>query len=127
MNEKKRTMTKMVAEGLILAKLYKDGLFIVDETKRMVKVDARRSRLVKLYQESSYADIKSVIDRTVEGLRMAGYIVSVQWLDGMSPLPESKIQQDQGDLDLNATRGKLSLKNVDALARELAGQEETDG
>jgi len=80
----KRKPTKQMAEALILAKLYKDGLFIVDEAEKKVTVDLRQGEIVKRYQEESYDDIKDIMERTVKGLKLAGYNVKVRWLDGVS-------------------------------------------
>jgi hypothetical protein len=83
-NKKERRLhTKLgkeMMEKVILAKLYNDGIFVVDEKEKKVVVDSRLSTLTK-YGEKSYTDIKSIIDRTVAGLKLAGYSVSVKVLE----------------------------------------------
>lgn len=78
---KKRTLTKQMAEKMILAKLYRDGLFKVDDEKKTAEIDARRGVLVDLYQEESYEEIKDILNRTANGLKQAGYDVKIRWLD----------------------------------------------
>ena len=96
-DKKKRPMNKQMAEAMILSKLYRDGLFLVDEESRIVKVDMRRSRIVELYKEDSYDDVKDIMDRTVRGLKLAGYEVKARWLEleGMSSGSIAKIEEIQ--------------------------------
>ncbi len=79
--DEKRSVNKQMAESLILARLHKDGFFIFDEEKKTVEVDMRWGHITKLYKEGSYDDIRDIMQRTVKGLEMAGYQVTVRCLD----------------------------------------------
>lgn len=94
-------MNTQMAEAMILSKLYRDGLFLVDEEKKTVKVDMRRSRIVELYKEDSYDDVKDIMDRTVKGLKLAGYAVMVRWLEleGMSSESIANVEKIQEILE----------------------------
>ena len=105
MSEDKRQINKQMAEAMILAKLYEDGFFIMDEEAKTVKVEMRRSEIVKRYKESSYADIRSIVERTVVGLKQAGYAVTVRWLDGASKGSQDKVDEIQQVVE------KLILEN----------------
>jgi len=74
---KKRSVSKKMAETMILAKLYKDGVIVVDTAHKKVTIDARRGELIQRYQKESYEDIKSILDRTAIGLGIQGYDVKV--------------------------------------------------
>lgn len=78
---KKRSVSKTMAETLILAKLYKDKIIVVDTAHKKVTIDARRGMLIKRYQKESYEDIKSILDRTAKGLGIQGYDVKVTRLE----------------------------------------------
>ena len=92
-NGDKRKPTKQMVEAMILAKLYKDGLFVIDEKKKTAKVDLRQGTIVKRYKEESYDDIKDIMQRTVKGLKMQGYTVKVRWLDGLSVNYDEKLEE----------------------------------
>ena len=81
-NKKKRANIRM-SSAIILAKLYKDGFFVMDEAKRTVEIDMRRSRIVKMYKGESYDDIILIMNRTAYGLDKAGYTVKKKYLDGI--------------------------------------------
>lgn len=92
-NGDKRKPTKQMMEAIILAKLYKDGLFVVDEKKKIAKVDLRQSIIVERYTEESYEDIKDIMQRTIKGLKLQGYKVKVRWLDGLSVDYDEKLEE----------------------------------
>jgi len=79
-DKKKRPMNTQMAEAMILSKLYRDGFFVVDEEAKTVMVEMRKDKIVERYKDSSYEDIKSIIERTAKGLKLAGYEVKVRWL-----------------------------------------------
>lgn len=81
---KKKGLNRDVMEGLILSKLYKDGLFVVDEEAKTVTVDARKNHIGEMYGEESYTDVMSVIDKTASGLKINGYTVTVKRIDIVS-------------------------------------------
>ncbi len=91
----KRKATKQMAEAIILAKLWKDGFFLVDEKNKKVKVDLRQGEIIDRYKEESYDDIKSIMERTIKGLKMQGYDVKVRWLDGVSDESLDKVDEVQ--------------------------------
>jgi len=95
----KRPMTKQMAEAMILTRLYKDGLFIVDEEKKTADINMRRSRLVELYTEESYDDIRSIMLRTMKGLRTAGYKVTARWLDAEGVSSEANVTYGETELE----------------------------
>jgi hypothetical protein len=70
-----------MVEAIILSKLYKDGFFIVDEKKKRVVIDVRKSRIVEMYKESSYRDIRGIMERTGKGMKLNGYKVKLRWLE----------------------------------------------
>jgi len=92
-NGDKRKPTKQMVEAMILAKLYKDGLFVVDEKKKTAKVDLRQSIIVERYKEESYENIKDIMQRTIKGLKMQGYKVKVRWLDGLALDYDEKLEE----------------------------------
>jgi len=100
--DKKRSMNKQMAESLILARLYKDGFFIFDEEKKTVEVDMRWGHIIKFYKEGSYNDIRDIMQRTVKGLEMAGYQVTVRCLD------DSEMKDGLGRIVDDATEDKLA-------------------
>lgn len=83
--QKKKGINRDVAEGLILSKLYKDGFFILDETAKTAVVDARKNHIIELYQEESYEDVISIINKTAKGLEKNGYKVTVKRLELLKP------------------------------------------
>ena len=83
-NGDERKPTKQMMEAMILAKLYKDGFFVINRKKKTAKVDLRRGKIVKRYKEESYDDIKGIMERTIRGLEMSGYKVRTLWLEGIS-------------------------------------------
>lgn len=93
----KRTMNKQMAESIILAKLYKDGFIVMDEEHKKAIISMKKSKIIKHYKKSSYEDVRSILERTVKGLRMAGYEVKVRSLEGISPELEKTFDQIQGD------------------------------
>lgn len=91
----KRTLNKQMAESMILAKLYKDGFLLVDEKNKKATVDMRKGEIIERYKESSYDDIKSILERTAAGLRTLGYHVKIRYLEGVSPEFEKTIDAIQ--------------------------------
>lgn len=80
MSEEK-TPTREMMEKIILTKLYRDGLIEVDAEIETAKIDARRAELVHRYGEESYDTIENILSRTAEGLKLAGYEVTVRRLE----------------------------------------------
>ena len=98
-DKRKRPMNQQMAEAMILSRLYKDGFFVVDEEAKTVKVEMRRDKIVKLYKDSSYKDIRDIVERTVKGLKLAGYEVTVRWLSGASMSSQDKLEEIQHALE----------------------------
>jgi hypothetical protein len=78
---KRKGVTKAVAEGLILSKLYRDGIFTIDEKAKTVEVESRKSVLEERYTSESYSDVFDIIKWTSAGLRQQGYTVTVHVLE----------------------------------------------
>ena len=81
---KKKDMSREVAEGLILSKLFKDGFFVINEEAKTASVDARKGRIEGLYGEESYSDVIDIINRTAKGLTIGGYKVEIKRIDIVS-------------------------------------------
>ena len=79
-----RKPTQKMKEAIILAKLYKDGFLVVDQEAKTAEIDMRKSRIVELYTEESYDDVKSILKRTADGLDTLGYEVKLRYLDGLT-------------------------------------------
>jgi len=101
---KKQSINKQMAERIILAKLYKDKVIIVDTANKKVTIDARKGELVKRYNEESYDDIMSILERTSTGLGMQGYDVKVIRL-------EILVEKAIDDIDFSDTDGFKDQKN----------------
>lgn len=81
MSESKEATERAVMEGLILSKLYRDGFMTVDEENKSAEFDCRKDALSKKYGEDSFEDIRSIIERTSEGMESFGYSVRVRYID----------------------------------------------
>jgi len=79
--QKKKNITRDVAEGLILSSLNRDGIFVLDTKAKTVTVDARRNHLIELYKEESYEDVIGIINKTIRGLESTGFTVTVKRLE----------------------------------------------
>lgn len=78
---KSKTATREMMETVILAKLHGDGLIVVDEGEKTATLDCRRDVIVSRYEESSYDDIRDIMEKTAKGLRLGGYEATVKYLD----------------------------------------------
>lgn len=77
----KKGVNKEVAERLILAKLFKDGIITLDENE-VYHFDMRRSVLKERYQEESVEDLLTILKDTATGLEGMGHTVKRVWLEG---------------------------------------------
>lgn len=75
--------TRDMLESIILTKLHGDGFIKVDEDAKTAVLDCRRGVISDRYEESSYDDIRDIMERTAKGLKLAGYSVRVDYLEGV--------------------------------------------
>lgn len=79
--KEKLTATREMMESIILVKLFKDGFIKVDDSTKTAELDCRKPVISERYEEASYEDIRSIMERCATGLRMEGYQAKVKYLD----------------------------------------------